>query len=142
MNEKHLEKLKETATKKEWEGILIRKDTGYEGKRSNNMVKIKQFSDAEFKCIDMTIGNMRFIVDGKDVEIETMRNITIDLDGNPVDVGSGFSLEERNLYKENPQLILDKIVCISYFETSTDKNGKPSLRFPTFKGLYGKKRKL
>lgn len=136
-DEKHLQKLKETASKKEWEGLILRKDEIYEGKRSNNMIKVKKFKDGEYECIDLQTGKMRFIINGKDKEIETMSRITIDYHGFPVDVGTGFSLEERNMYAKNPDLIVGKVVCISYLEESKDKDGKPSLRFPSFKGIYG-----
>ena len=35
---------------------------------------------------------------------------------------SGFSLEQRRLYKENPDLILGKQVTIQYFEESQNQN--------------------
>lgn len=139
-NDVHLAHLEQSAANREWEGLILRKDTVYEGKRSNNMLKIKRFQDAEYICTGITRGNMRFIIDGKDTEIETISSITIDVDGNSVDVGSGFNLEERQLYAHHPEKIVGKIVCISYFEKSHDKNGKTSLRFPTFKCVYDDER--
>lgn len=91
----------------------------------------------------MSLGPMQFIVDGVDQTVNTLKNITIALeDGHQVDVGSGFSFEEREYFKANPKKILHKTVKISFFEESRDKTGKPSLRFPCFKGVLGVDRKV
>jgi DNA ligase-1 len=52
-----------------------------------------------------------------------------------VDVGSGFSMEERMLFKADPSLIIGKTITLKYFQESQDENGKLSLRFPTYKGI-------
>jgi len=119
-----------------WEGLMLRKDAPYQGKRSNDVLKVKQFYDAEYVVIDVQNGPFRVIVDGKEVEEDVMRNIVIEHKGYRVDVGSGFSLEQRRLYKENPDAILGKQVTIQYFEESQNQNGGISLRFPTIKAIY------
>ena len=119
-----------------WEGLMLRKDATYQGKRSNDVLKVKQFYDAEYVVIDIQNGPFRVIVDGKEVEEDVMRNIVIEHKGYRVDVGSGFSLEQRRLYKERPDLILGKQVTIQYFEQSQNQNGGISLRFPTIKAIY------
>jgi DNA ligase-1 len=119
-----------------WEGLMLRKDAPYQGKRSNDVLKVKQFYDAEYVVIDVQNGPFRVIVDGKEVEEDVMRNIVIEHKGYRVDVGSGFSLEQRRLYKENPDAILGKQVTIQYFEESHNQNGGISLRFPTIKAIY------
>ncbi len=53
-------------------------------------------------------------------------------EGNIVKVGSGFSDEERALYWAQPDLILNKIVEVKYFESSRNADGTESLRFPTW----------
>ena len=51
-------------------------------------------------------------------------------------VGSGFSLEERRLYLDKPELIVGKVVEIGYFEISSNEStGDYGLRFPTWKGI-------
>ena len=47
-----------------------------------------------------------------------------------VNVGSGFSLEERQKYNTDPSLIVGKKVTIKFFEKT-----ETSLRFPIFKGV-------
>ena len=56
--------------------------------------------------------------------------------GNIVSVGSGFSLEERSRYYENPKLIIGKEITVQYFEKSKDKQGIESLRFPVVKHVF------
>lgn len=140
----HLQKLRETATKKEWEGLILRKDYYYEGKRSNNMVKIKNFETDEFTVLSIETGPFRIVKNGEEKEIETMTAlvIQIDDDGNTCSVGSGFTLEFREKCYENPNSIIGNKIGVKYFEKSKDKNGKPSLRFPIFLIDYGKMRTL
>jgi len=144
IDSKHLEKLKETAIKREWEGLIIRRDCLYEGKRTNNMLKIKQFQREEFKVLNIETGLFRIIKNNQEESITTMTSIIIQLDEeeHTCSVGSGFTLQMREDYFSNPSKIIGKYVCIQYFEKSSDKNGKPSLRFPTFVLNYEKKRDL
>lgn len=54
-------------------------------------------------------------------------------DGNIVKVGSGFSDEERKLYFEHPELIMNRVCEIKYFEESrSSADNTFSLRFPTW----------
>lgn len=39
------------------------------------------------------------------------------------------------LYFDKPELIMNKIVTIGYFEVSTNQQGGVGLRFPTWKGI-------
>jgi DNA ligase-1 len=106
------------------------------------MVKIKKFTDEEFPCVAISKSMQRRVIDGKDVEMEVLKNITVDIGGgkdvNLVDVGTGFSLDERIKFSDNPDLIVGHVVTVAYSEKSQDCNGKPSLRFPVFKAVYGK----
>ena len=124
------------AKENNWEGLMLRKDATYQGKRSNDVLKVKQFYDAEYVVVDIQNGPFRVIVDGKEVEEDVMRNVVIEHKGYKVDVGSGFNLEQRRLYKENPELILGKQITVQYFEESHNQNGGISLRFPTVKAIY------
>ena len=65
---KHLSELISDADKNGYEGIMLRKDCGYQGKRTKNLLKCKQFHDAEYKVIDLDFDTNRVIVDGKEVE--------------------------------------------------------------------------
>ena len=119
-----------------WEGLMLRKDAPYQGKRSNDVLKVKQFYDAEYVVVDIENAVNRVIVDGKEVEELMMRNVVIEHRGYRVQVGSGFSHEQKRFYFENPNEILGKQITVQYFEETKNQNGGISLRFPTVKAIY------
>ena len=119
-----------------FEGIMVRKNVGYEGKRSHNLLKVKKFHDAEYTVLDAINGNIRWTENGKQVERECLSSIIIEHKGCRVSVGSGFSKEQREMYYESPQDIIGKTVTIQYFEESKNQNGGYSLRFPVLKHVY------
>jgi DNA ligase-1 len=123
-----------------WEGLIIRKNVGYEGKRSKNMLKCKSFKDAEYMVIDLEVGPFRMIENGLEITREVLSNVVIEHKGNRVSVGSGFSLLERQYFYDNPAEILNKIITVKYFQETQNQAGNWSLRFPTIKVIHGNKR--
>lgn len=123
-----------------WEGLMLRKDAPYQGKRSNDVLKVKQFYDAEYIVVDIENAVNRVIVDGKEVEEMMMRNVVIEHKGSRVQVGSGFNHEQKRYYFEHPEEILGKQICVQYFEETHNQNGGISLRFPTVKAIYESRR--
>lgn len=119
-----------------WEGLILRKDEVYEGKRSKNMLKVKKYQDAEFIVKGIETGPFRIVENGKEVEIETMSAVQIEYKGNTVSVGSGFSIEDRKRFYKNPKEIVGKEITVQYFEETKNKEGLPSLRFPTVKAIW------
>ena len=130
------------AEKMGWEGIMLRKDCGYEGKRTNNLVKVKPFKDFETRIDSAETDEHRIIVDGQQVKKEVLARVYITYKGNKVGVGSGFSKEERIYYATHPEELIGKVATIQFFEESKDKNGKVSLRFPTIKYIHGDRREV
>ena len=127
------------AVDKGWEGYMIRRaDAPYEGKRTRALLKMKKMHDEEYVVKRIETGPFRMIDKSTGLEktIETLTNIIIDHKGNDVSVGSGFSLEERSRYYENPNLIIGKEITVQYFEKSKDKDGIESLRFPVVKHVF------
>jgi len=124
------------AIEKGWEGLMLRKDVGYEGKRTKDLLKVKKFFDAEYVVIDMEHDFNRVIVDGEEVEEMMLRNVVIEHKGNRVSVGSGFSHEQKRHFYANPEMIMGKTINVQYFEETTNQNGTHSLRFPTVKAVY------
>ena len=51
-NEQQLSEMIADADANGYEGVMLRKDVGYEGKRSKNLLKCKKFFDAEYKVLD------------------------------------------------------------------------------------------
>jgi len=136
-NDSTLEQLIATADKLGWEGLILRKaDSAYEGKRSKNLLKVKSFKDQEYTIVDLVIGPMRHIVDGKEITTDMLSSVQIEHKGCAVSVGSGFSIDERLYYKDNPDKLIGKTITVKYFEETCDQNGKLSLRFPTVKIIH------
>ena len=119
-----------------FEGIMVRKNIGYEGKRSHNLLKVKKFHDAEYTVLETVNGNIRWTENGKQVERDCLSSIIIEHKGCRVSVGSGFSKEQREMYYESPQDIIGKTVTVQYFEETENQQGGSSLRFPVLKHIY------
>ena len=137
-----LEKLTLAATQKGWEGLMIRKNVTYQGKRSNDILKIKTFHDAEYKVVDTFFGPLRYIKEGTEVEEEMLSGVAIEHKGNIVRVGSGFTIDQRKHLYNNPNDILGKTITVQYFEESQNQLGEYSLRFPVIKVIHGEKREF
>jgi len=135
-DDQQLSAMIDDADKNGYEGVMLRKNTGYEGKRSKNLLKCKKFHDAEYKVIDIEHDFNRVIVDGEEVEEMMLRNVVIEHKGNRVSVGSGFSHEQKRQYYSNPDMIMGKVITVQYFEETTNQNGTQSLRFPTVKHVF------
>ncbi|KAF9114194.1 hypothetical protein BGX27_011467 [Mortierella sp. AM989] len=160
-----LEKMIALSADRGWEGIILRKDVGYEGKRSRNMLKIKKFHDAEFIVQEAMVGSMRVSLHGQFEERDNvLTNVVVLHRGNKVRVGSGFSMEDRIRFGKDPSLIIGKTITVQYFEESQSMvasgggqdgtvttlnkgeeasdganegaEGVWSLRFPTVKAIY------
>jgi DNA ligase-1 len=142
MDEFALEELKTQSKDSNWEGLIARKDTPYKSGRSKDMLKIKEFFDAEYIVTGVIMGPQRIIIDGKEVEEEMLSAVTIDHKGSQVQVGSGFTLDQRRHYYRNIDEIMEATISVQYFEETVDMHGKNSLRFPVFKGNHGKTRSI
>jgi DNA ligase-1 len=137
-----LEKLTSKASEKGWEGLMLRKNELYKGKRSNDILKVKTFHDAEYKVKDIMTGPFRYVKDGVEVEEEMLSGVLIEHKGFNVRVGSGFSIDQRKHLFLNPEDILNKVITVQYFEESQNQEGGFSLRFPVIKTIHGNERKM
>ena len=120
-----------------WEGVMLRKNVQYKGKRSKDLLKVKTFHDAEYEVIDTEMGMFPLTLNGKECEEEMLSCAYIKHKDNIVRVGSGFTIEQRQYFYNNPDAILGKIITVQYFEETKNQEGGISLRFPTFKVLHG-----
>ena len=123
-----------------WEGIMLRADEPYKGKRSKDLLKVKKFFDDEYEVVDTEMGPFRYVKDGAECEESMLSCVMIQHKNHTVRVGSGFSIEQRQEFYKNPKKILGKIIQVQYFEETKNQDGGISLRFPTFKYLYGDSR--
>jgi len=131
---RHFDKWGQMASDGNWEGFMLRKDVGYEGKRSKNLLKVKTFFDAEYKVVDCDFGPMSVVRDGKEEQETMLAQVYIEHKGYKVKVGSGFSQEQRIKYMTED--IIGKTITVQYFEETANDKGGISLRFPTVKHIY------
>lgn len=107
-----------------WEGVMINLDTQYECKRTKNLIKVKKFFDIDLRCIGVNIATS-----GKYKGL--LGSVTCKYYDNTVDVGSGFTDDERKYYTEHPEDIIGKLITVKYKEVTKDKNTQlESLQFP------------
>jgi DNA ligase-1 len=125
-----------------WEGLMLRMDTEYKGKRSNDILKVKNFQTEEYVVQGYETASMRMINEktGLENNVQVLKSVQIQHKGSVVHVGSGFNFDERRTFFEHPDLIVGKIISVKYFEESQDSSGKKSLRFPIFAALHGAQR--
>lgn len=137
-NEEIFLQMQKNASDLKWEGLILRKDANYKGKRSKDILKVKTFQDDEFLVKNIECNTIRQYDQniGNYINIKTLGAVVIDYKGFDVSVGSGFSMEQRNEFYKNPEKIIGKYITVQYFEETIDKKGNLSLRFPTFKSIY------
>jgi DNA ligase-1 len=123
-----------------YEGLMLRIDEPYKGKRSKDLLKVKKFFDNEYKVIDTEMGDFRYVKDSAEWEETMLSCVMIQHKNNIVRVGSGFTIEQRQEFYQDPSKILGKIITVQYFEETKNQDGGISLRFPTFKFLHGSAR--
>lgn len=108
------------------EGLMLNMaNSPYELKRSDKILKIKVFNDADLRIIGIEEGEGRLK--------GTLGNIVIEYKNNNVRVGTGFDDKTRAEIFNNQEKYIGKIARIKYFEESTNQtDDKLSLRFPVF----------
>lgn len=117
------------------EGLMINlKDSPYEFKRSNNLIKVKKMYD-----VDLVVTGYE---EGTGKNAGKLGALIVDYKGYPVKVGSGFTERkngvdgEREILWKDKENLIGKIVTVQYFEETTNKKDNSlSLRFPVYKGL-------
>lgn len=62
----------------------------------------------------------------------TLGALVCDYKGNKVNVGSGFSDEDRKRIWQHPEDVIDKIITVKYKEETKNKDGGISIQFPVF----------
>ena len=113
-DERHFDKWAQMAGDNNWEGFMLRKDVGYEGKRSKNLLKVKTFHDAEYEVVDCDVAPMSVVRDGKEAQEVMLAQVYIEHKGYRVKVGSGFSQEQRIKYTTDE--LIGKTITVQYFE--------------------------
>ncbi len=136
----HFETWNKMSAENGWEGFMLRKNVGYEGKRTKNLVKVKKFFDAEYEVLGWDIDTHEVVRDGKSESMTMLSQVWIEHKGHIVKVGSGFTQDQRLEYMDGS--IVGKLITVQYFEETKNDKGGISLRFPTVKHIYDSKRDM
>ena len=139
-DDEHFENWSKRAADNNWEGVMLRKNVAYEGKRTKNLLKVKKFYDAEYVVVDYDCDKHEVVRDGKSVTMDMLAQVWIEHKGHKVKVGSGFTQEQRLQYMDGS--LVGKIITVQYFEETKNDKGGISLRFPTMKYIHGGKREM
>lgn len=137
-----IEERKGLAIKSGREGLMVKRDTLYQQGRTNDLLKVKLFFDAEYTVVSTENEMQRIIKDNAEIEEMLMKNVQIIHKGSSVDVGSGWTQDERREYYNHPENIIGKVITVRYQMESVDQHGKPSLRFPTVAVVHGDERTI
>jgi DNA ligase-1 len=122
-----------------WEGRVLRKNVPFRSGKSVDILKLKGRSDAEYVVEKIISGEGSYAIKGQGmVKKDAVLALVISHKGNPVKVGSGFTLEQAIFWKDNPSAIIGREVTVTYTGEINDKTGKASLRHPRLKCVYDK----
>jgi DNA ligase-1 len=119
-----IEKYHEQFLSEGYEGTMIRLDLGgYENKRSKQLLKYKNWQDAEFRIIDVLEGK------GNRVGCANMLSIHLD-DGTCFPTMTGTEEYMKAVWRDRAKII-GKYATVKFFGYTDDN----SLRFPTIKTI-------
>lgn len=107
------------------EGLMVNLNVPYQCKRHRGILKVKRFYTVDLEIVGFEEGSGLF--EG------TLGSLIVDYMGNNVNVGSGFTYDERNSIWLNRDSVVGKICEVKYKDITMDrKTKKKSLQFPVF----------
>lgn len=115
-----------------WEGLIVRRDARYVGKRSNDILKVKVYDDDEFVVREVRMGEKLVGTDADSRRVPILAAFAIEHKGKVVWVGSGFTDEQRRHYAASPHELLGREVTVQYFGETEEG----SLRHPVCKVVH------
>lgn len=120
-----IDELLEQMVREDKEGLMANFDVPYKRKRHNGILKVKRFYTMDLHILRCEEGSGRLA--------GTLGAFVLDYKGNEVNVGSGFSDEQRTAFWAAKDEMPGRLCEVKYKEISYDKNtGAESLQFPVF----------
>lgn len=120
-----IDELLEQMVREDKEGLMVNFDVPYKRKRHNGILKVKRFYTMDLHILRCEEGSGRLA--------GTLGAFVLDYKGNEVNVGSGFSDEQRTAFWAAKDEMPGRLCEVKYKEISYDKNtGAESLQFPVF----------
>ncbi|WP_273715101.1 hypothetical protein [Leuconostoc mesenteroides] len=110
------------------EGVMLNNnESSYEFKRTNALLKVKQVSEND--------GEVVGTFEGQGALTGLLGGIIVRYKNSTVRVGSGFTLEERQEYANNPDQLIGRMATYAFTTESRNEKGELSVRFPRFKAF-------
>jgi len=110
------------------EGLMLNRDSKYACKRHNGILKVKRFYTVDLEVTATEEGSGR--------NAGRLGAFVVDYKGNTLNVGSGFSDEQREAFWARRETMPGRVIEVKYKEESSDKKtGLLSLQFPIFVAL-------
>lgn len=127
-DQKQISSLLDKMVAEDKEGLIANLDVPYKRQRHRGILKIKRFYTMDLPIVRCEEGTGRLA--------GTLGAFVVDFDGNEVNVGSGFSDDQRREFWENKENLIGTLCEVKYKDISSDKSkGGKSLQFPIFVGL-------
>ena len=116
------------------EGIMINNaDAKYKSKRVSDLLKLKEVNSFDGVVVGM------YEADETKKYAGYLGGVNVTYKDRVVNVGNGFSDDDRVKYWNNPSEIMGKVVEIMYTEETKNKDGEIDLRFARWKGIRNDK---
>ena len=120
-----IDKYLDQATREDKEGLMCIKNGVWKNKRSSTILKVKKFMNADCEIIGYEEGTGR--LEGK------LGSFIIDYKGNKVNVGSGYTDDERIEFWQHRDDYIGRILQVKFKEQTKDKKtGLVSIQFPIY----------
>jgi DNA ligase-1 len=129
-----METLWQAAEEKGWEGLMLRKDVDYVGKKSNTMLKRKRQDDEEFQIVEASSSQQ--MGPGSTDSVTALEHVAILYKGDKVWVGSGWTWEDRVGWGKNPTALVGRTITVKHYGETRDREGHFSLRHPSVKCMW------
>lgn len=123
-----IDELLEQMVQEDKEGLMANLDVPYKCKRHNGILKVKRFYTMDLPIVRCEEGAGRLA--------GTLGSFVLNYKGNEVNVGTGFTDMERDIFWAAKDKLTDLLCEVKYKEISYDKKtGAESLQFPVYVSL-------
>lgn len=107
------------------EGIIVKDPKGiWENKRAKHLIKFKSEKECDLEVVGWLPGTGKYVDCMGALQLQSADGVI------RVDVGSGFTDEQRHKYTQ--KAVMGKIVAVKYNERITNEKGQESLFLPIF----------
>lgn len=120
-----IDELLDRMVREDKEGLMVNLDVPYQRTRHRGILKVKRFYTMDLPILRCEEGSGRLK--------GTLGAFVLSYKGNEVNVGSGFTDEQRGTYWKQRDELSGVLCEVKYKEISKDKqSGRESLQFPVF----------